>query len=335
MFDGFEVDMTSLGNADSILLTQWNANTPTRILVDGGNKGDYPTVRNRLTALEITHLDAVVNTHPHDDHAGGLVPLLADQTLTIGQLYMHVPHWHVDAAKVKKAIAEAAGLRETVQIEKSMQTVNNLWRAAKARDIPVSEVFAGQDIFFMKVVGPSREYYEELVKEFEDPERIRTVSENEDAWDTEREKIEKGEISESLLDSPETTPENDSSILLATIQKKKTFLLTADAGVPALQNAADSFELENLAWMQIPHHGSRHNIDCALIDHFNPSQAWVSARGSKKHPRRSVINAFKNKGAKVYSTHYPSGGSIHYAVGNVPVRNGYISATPLWDKGTL
>jgi beta-lactamase superfamily II metal-dependent hydrolase len=331
MADGFEVDMISLGDADSLLLTSWTGKAAHRILVDGGNKGDYPTIRNFLLKLGVNQLDAVVNTHPHDDHAGGLIQMVQDRTITIGAIYAHIPHQHVDLMKVEKAIRSAAGLRETIQIEKSLQTVTELSNAAKNRGLRIQEAFAGEKIGSMTVVGPSRKYYDELVKEFEDPDRIRTVSRNEDAWDAEREKIEKGEISDSLLDHPETTPENDSSIMLATYIVDKKFLFTADAGVPALRNAADSYQLADLDWMQVPHHGSRHNIDCGMIDHFNPKQAWVSARGSAKHPRRSVVNALKNKGAQVYSTHYPNGGTLHWGIGTAPSRDGYISATALWE----
>ena len=45
MFNGFEIDMLSLGDADSILVTQWRPDRllPIRVLIDGGNTGSADT----------------------------------------------------------------------------------------------------------------------------------------------------------------------------------------------------------------------------------------------------------------------------------------------------
>jgi hypothetical protein len=87
--------------------------------------------------------------------------------------------------------------------------------------------------------------------------------------------------------------------------------------------------------MQIPHHGSRRNVTKNLIDLFAPSTAFVSAEGSKKHPRRAVVNAFKDAGAKVYSTHYPTPIHLRQYVGTVPTRDGYEPVTALYDAENL
>jgi beta-lactamase superfamily II metal-dependent hydrolase len=331
VYNGFEVDLLSLGNADCILVTHWQGTSATRVLIDGGNKGDALIVRRFLEQRGITYIHAMVCTHPHDDHAGGLLELVEDPTLTFGRAYLHIPQWHLDMPKVIKAIAETKGIRESMTIEKSLGTTKDLCSALHNRGVAVAEPFAGTEIEFLTVAGPSLEYYEELVAEFQDADRIRTVSKNQDAWDLQNELIKAGLLASSLLDNPETTPENDSSVILATSYDGAKYLFTADAGAPALQNAANRYSLRDLRWMQIPHHGSRHNITVGLIDHFKPRSAWVSAKGSMRHPRRSVVNAFKARGVKVYSTHYPTEGSLHRSEGTVPTWRGFVSATPLWD----
>ena len=46
MFDGLEIDMLSLGDADCIIATCWTSFGPQRILIDGGCAVDFPTVRD-------------------------------------------------------------------------------------------------------------------------------------------------------------------------------------------------------------------------------------------------------------------------------------------------
>jgi hypothetical protein len=42
MFDGIEVDMLSLEDADAIIVTKYESGKPHRILIDGGNLSGHP-----------------------------------------------------------------------------------------------------------------------------------------------------------------------------------------------------------------------------------------------------------------------------------------------------
>jgi beta-lactamase superfamily II metal-dependent hydrolase len=175
------------------------------------------------------------------------------------------------------------------------------------------------------------------VGEFTDSERVKQV----DAQDA----LHKGwsalhdhaveELDTELPADPQTTPENNSSAILAVVQSGHKYLFTSDAGVPALQKASEQYKLDGCHWMQIPHHGSRRNINPALIEHFSPKYAWVSAEGSNKHPRRAVVNAFKEAGAVVCSTHYPTSTNMWIHSGTVPPRTGYTPLIPLYEATTL
>ncbi len=58
-----------VGQADSILIS----NNDKNILIDAGNNEDGEKLVNYLkNELKINELDAVVGTHPHEDHIGGL-----------------------------------------------------------------------------------------------------------------------------------------------------------------------------------------------------------------------------------------------------------------------
>ncbi len=67
-----EVHVIDVGQADAILLKTpgWYA------LIDGGNVADGPAVVGYLKGQGVKSLDLLVNTHPHEDHVGGLPAVL-------------------------------------------------------------------------------------------------------------------------------------------------------------------------------------------------------------------------------------------------------------------
>jgi beta-lactamase superfamily II metal-dependent hydrolase len=339
MYDGLEIDVLSLGNADSILVTSWQGYLSTRVLIDGGCKTSVSTVRGFLANLGVTYIDHLVSTHPHDDHICGLVELVNDTSLTFGKVWVHCPRLHVNINSVDLAVTRTEAKEEAKRIRDSMQMADELLRAVERRRIPLEEPFQGKAIGFLTVCGPSAAYYEELLAQFADPEKIRALESQTRLQDTSEKLLEVGallcqlpNVPKALFDCPETCPENNSSVILATVYQQCKYVFTGDAGAQALTHAAGAYDLSNCNWLQIPHHGSRRNITASLIEYFRPSFAYVSASGEGgKHPRRAVVETFKKVGAKVFSTHYPERLHLRHFHGNVPTRVGYTNACSLWD----
>lgn len=68
-----QIHFINVGQADSILVIVPNGQS---ILIDGGNSADGQEVVSYLKSQGVKELTAVVATHPHEDHIGGLDTIL-------------------------------------------------------------------------------------------------------------------------------------------------------------------------------------------------------------------------------------------------------------------
>lgn len=68
-----QVHFLNVGQADSILVIAPNGQA---MLIDGGNLEDGPGVVSYLKSQGVKELSALVATHPHEDHIGGLAAII-------------------------------------------------------------------------------------------------------------------------------------------------------------------------------------------------------------------------------------------------------------------
>lgn len=327
---GYEIDFLPVGegtrSGDAILM-RWGNLSGSRyeqavVVVDGGFDDNTDQIIDHMDRYYHTDLvDLVVSTHPDADHINGLRNLL--RKVKVGRLWMHLPWRH------------AAGTAKQLQLKRSLDAAHDLEQIATSQGIPIQEPFSGTTLNdsggALRVAGPSQRYYEELLSDFKD------LSGDTPGWQA---RSSESWYEETLDDKGETTPENNSSAILALQYRDRRLLLTGDAGIPALNRAAD--ELEQAGWyqqldfVQVPHHGSKRNVGPTILDRLlgatvpeNHQRGLAFAScgpdARPKHPHKKVTNAFLRRGYPVCET---AGNGICHSH-DAPPRTGWGPITPL------
>ena len=355
----YEIDFLAVGegkrSGDAIALRyrQMDGHPYKIHVIDGGDQaGDKRMVNHIRTYYgNPTRIDAVVCTHGDDDHSSGLREVI--KAFEVGGIWMNRPwmyaHLIIDAFKDKR-MTEASLER---QLRDEYPILVEIEGMAEDRHIPIYEAFQQATVGAFEVLAPTRDRYLQLIPEFSrTPEQaeshrsrssvpsgllakaaqsVRAVAE----WVAETWGIE------TLEENVETSASNESSVVQMAQLDGERVLLTGDAGVIALGEAADYAEARGyrspgIKFIQVPHHGSRHNVSPSSLDRWlgphlpqgesNGTFAYASVgKESKTHPRKKVVNAFMRRGAKVYAT---KGTPVRHKRG-LPPRQDWKSATAL------
>lgn len=362
MFDGLEVDMLSLGDGDSIIVTEWTPFGPQRILIDGGTEGDADVVKEFLVRRKFGHLWAVVCTHLHGDHASGLIKLVRDKSIGLTTGWIHDIRKHVSADALRRACAGNSSEAEAVR--QVLETTKELASAFASRGISPQEPFAGSGIAgypFMVVLSPDMAFYRSVLAEFTNVHRspgfpglISALAGLRPApafpslatmlpappgpaaapapypTGVQLSSLLTGALSNSSVkENPTTQPFNNTSVILGVQFDGNRLMFTADAGSDAFARVPPDWN--HLLWMQVPHHGSDGNLSQEDIERFCPKFANVSACGDTSHPSRAIVSGLVKVGTQVFSTH--QSGHLWFHIGNVPDRADYSPAVPLRGTG--
>jgi len=294
----------------------------TVVLIDGGFTDDADLIKQHFDDwYGHNKIDLVISTHPDQDHINGLSGVL--QKMDVTELWMHLPWEHSEVlSESKHAGFNTARLNQ--KLAKALQSSADLATVASQTVSVVREPFAGETSLVtghgrVTVVGPSRDYYEALLPQFLDwqPKAKAQLT----AFERLTRGLQKAAESfniETLRDRGETSPQNNSSAIVLVEYDGKKLLFTGDAGREAIDLACE--ELEYLGHqpgsytvVQVPHHGSRHNVGPTILDRLLGSKlpndstsrgfAYASAaKDCEDHPKKVVLNAFKRRGYPVIST---------------------------------
>lgn len=100
----FEVIFPQILNCDAILLRCGDET----MLVDCATQGQAVRILNMCKQLGITHIDKVINTHPHEDHIGGFRDLIKE--VTVDELWICFPADYNEHITKAVGYAEKAGI---------------------------------------------------------------------------------------------------------------------------------------------------------------------------------------------------------------------------------
>ena len=358
---GIEIDFLPVGNGeksgDAIALRFGNLfgsrNEQIVMVVDGGTQDSGQALVEHIRAYYGTDtVDIVLSTHPDGDHASGLNVVMDE--LVVGQLWMHRPWEHCtdiselfyDGRITDDSISD--GLREDLEHAWELEKI------ARRKRIRIVEPFCDGEVNRIlpgnvAVLGPSLEFYEGLLPHFRDMPEVneavlaylrKAMNSFAEGVSNLATKIAEGWGYETLADPEEdaTSAENNSSTVVLIGYENHQLLLTGDAGVPALEKAADfaefhGIDLRAVDFSQIPHHGSKRNVGPGILDRIlGPKlsarsltkSAFVSAakKGMPKHPAKKVTNAYQRRGFKVVATQ----GTTKHFHRNAPARQGWTTA---------
>lgn len=354
---GYEIDFLKVGDGersgDAIAVRYGTPGAYRVMVVDGGSKESGQALVDHIKGCYKTNrVDYLVNTHPDSDHASGLEVVL--ENLQVGEAWVHRPwnypeqiiHWFKDGRITVNSLRD--------RLEDALYHAYRIEELALEKNIPVREPFQGSKIGEFYVVSPSRDWYLNIIAHFNktpEPKYAQPASNLQQMATLLAEKaktwLEERWDFETLKDDVTTSYDNESSVVLYANLADRGILLTGDAGVEALTHAVgylESFNIDlpnTLKFMQIPHHGSRNNVNPSVLNRLVGSRvplgseairmAFVSAGAkSETHPRKVVTNAFKRRGCKVIEA---KGVSVsHYYKMGRKDGWGQVDEVPFFDK---
>lgn len=347
MADFFEIDFLDVEakrSGDAIPI-RCSLNGTTRIHVtDGGFQDTGDTLIEHINKYydAPSYIDEVVVTHPDGDHAGGLRKLF--DVYEIGELWMLRPwlYAHELIDRFSRFTSVENLIKRLKELYPNIATLEEL---AEEHGVPIHEPFQGARIGHFGVMAPTKSRYLDLIVESEKTPESTKAEQLSFARAAGRvvEKVIsfiRAAWGQETFPEDDTSAENNMSVIQYANLCGNKILLTGDAGRAALEEAADyapyvGLALPGIDRIQVPHHGSRHNVSTELLDRWlgprlssqpeggAPSYTAIvtAAKADEDHPRKAVIRAFIHRGGKVFTT---EGGGIR--IGHNAPDRGWSSA---------
>ncbi len=280
-------------------------------MIDSGNHSNGESILKHINKYYPNQdIDIAIVTHSDKDHFGGYIYLLEqiknknNRAVFIDRFIVNDPGNHISAEDVKRR-------RSDERVKKEARSVYDLSGHGNLLDI-IDELGIEREEWLVSmnsenikdkyfyVLGPSNTFYEHLVPLLRHD--LEPVSESSLT-------IFSASTGYRDIDSEkdDDSTHNASSLIFLFLPNGlygEKYLFCGDASREAFEKVLYKEEMRNCDWLKVPHHGSIHNLDTALIKFINPKIAYISASGDDKHPAVEIIDALRANQTKVYSTNH-------------------------------
>jgi beta-lactamase superfamily II metal-dependent hydrolase len=291
---GLLVDMISVGEGDSFLLTIDCPGGEAYVLIDAGLPDSGSTVLNYVNQYTPTGLDMVIATHIDNDHVGGLATVLSHAKLKQNaEFVLNVPpaiktHW----TPARNSLDVYKGILSFKRVIEAVDAVKTLCAIANRRGMVTGEALRGKfwtcgDIA-LNVLNPTAE---RLAAAWEQSQLDGYIQ---NGWDANF-----VSVMEAFSVAPPTSAENDSSIVIEiVVNGRPRALMTSDAGAAVLKEVTNS---KQYPFLKVPHHGSDTGLDEALVRQIRPVHAAIPVgENQHDHPCTEVLDLLRASGTTVY-----------------------------------
>ena len=332
----FEIDLLPVGSekksGDCIVFRYGDLKAgkkrQTVVVVDGGYASTWSdTLKPHLQKYYNCeydgkiHVDLVILSHTDMDHVSGLVEMAKDEDVEIGRIMMHEPWYELTPTWFKDGRITKQSLKERIgdAFEKALQLSDLTQKADKLSLTPCRHKINSA---FFYILGPSAKFYKECIancdKTPEKDEKVKDLPPSHSSiGGLEFEEYKKGHI--TWDDSENTSPINESSLIVLFEYENVKVLLTGDAGKEGLRQAIaiadkNGIKLNDCTVIKMPHHGSRKNVNPEIMANFIGSKKLYYSCASDDlghHPSQRLINMLNEKGFRQLST---SGSTLHWGV---------------------
>ena len=264
-----EVTVINVGYGDAILVETDDRH---RLLLDGGSalasefEGDSYRIRSAeyLSKQQISHLDAVVISHIHEDHVCGLEAVL--QQTAVDHLYVPYP---VEPFLQGCELMPANGAPRSVPLyTNALNAYRRILLYARERKIPVTVLKAGDAVELganarMRVLAPKSGVVDAYMETVERAYRLADDS---------------VAVTEGLTRLDATS--NHTSMLLRFELENTVFLSAADS-CPREWNEVPKILLENVNVLKLPHHGQIDSVSELFMKNM-PLQYVITTSASDR-----------------------------------------------------
>lgn len=269
------------------------------IVIDGGYGESGENIVNYMKNLGLSTIDLMVNTHPDLDHISGLLTIM-DSDILVTTLVYHRP-WHdaglnADMFKDNRITDKSVNRRLRENFSKAYE----LEQKAIAKGCYINTPELGDTYFgCFTILGPTKNLYQQRLLE---SDKTPTILDGEQGSTYHKIALKFSRWINRMLPinwipNEDTSAINDTSIVSLLSLQDMNILFTGDAGKRGLNSALDFLyhilPHTQINLLQLPHHGSRRNVDPYLLKRIAANEYFISCppKGEEDgHPSKRLVN---------------------------------------------